>query len=97
MVPERVGISEASLIAGIPKRTLQAFAAAGDVPGAGKPKGRWTFDVEMLRRWVRTVNGKTPCRTYTSAGASTGRVSRSQGRNIEEAYERLFSPTRSAA
>jgi hypothetical protein len=41
------------LIAGIPKRTLQAFAAAGGIPGAGKPAGRWTFDVEELRRWAR--------------------------------------------
>jgi hypothetical protein len=65
---ERVGISEATLIAGIPKRTLQAFAASGGIPGAGKPAGRWTFDVEELRRWARKVNRKAPCPISTNAG-----------------------------
>jgi hypothetical protein len=94
---ERVGISEASLIAGIPKRTLQAFAAAGGIPGAGKPAGRWTFDVEELRRWARKVNRKAPCPISTSAVKRGGRVSRSAASNIDEAYERLFGQTRNAA
>ncbi len=94
---ERVGISEATLIAGIPRRTLQAFAAAGGIPGAGKPAGRWTFDVEQLRRWARTVSRKAPCPISTSAVKHGGRVSRCAGSNTDEAYERLFAPKRSAA
>jgi hypothetical protein len=58
VTPERVGISEASLIAGIPKRTLQAFAASGGVPGAGKPSGRWTFDVDELTKEGETQLGE---------------------------------------
>jgi hypothetical protein len=95
MTVERVGISEASLIAGIPKRTLQAFAAAGGIPGVGKPAGRWTFDVEELRRWARKVNRKCP--TSTSAAKRGGRVSRFSASNTDEAYERLFGARQSAA
>jgi hypothetical protein len=96
-VKERVGISEASLIAGIPKRTLQAFAASGGIPGVGKPAGRWTFDVNELRQWARKVNRKAPCPISTSAGKRGGRVSRSTVSNTDEAYERLFGATQSAA
>src|SRR6185503_10487433 len=94
---ERVGISEASLIAGIPKRTLQAFAASGGIPGAAKPAGRWTFDVEELRHWARKVNRKAPCPISTNAGKRGGRVSRSVGSNTDEAYARLLGLTQNAA
>jgi hypothetical protein len=97
VTPERVGISEATLIAGIPKRTLQAFAAAGGIPGAGKPAGRWTFDVEQLRRWARTVNRKAPCPISTSAAKPGGRVSRCVASNTDEAYARLLGLKQSAA
>ena len=95
MTPERVGISEATLIAGVPKRTLQAFAAAGGIPGAGKPAGRWTFDVDELRRWARKVNRKCPI--STNAAKPGGRVSRYRASNTDEAYERLFGAKQSAA
>ena len=39
--PERCGISQACLITGIPKRTLQELAAT--IPGASKPAGRHQF------------------------------------------------------
>jgi hypothetical protein len=94
---ERVGISEAALIAGIPKRTLQYFAASGGIPGAGKPKGRWTFDVEELRSWSRKLNRKTPCPISTSAGTRGGRVSRSLASNTDAAYAQLLGLTQSAA
>jgi hypothetical protein len=97
MTPERVGISEAVLIAGIPKRTLQAFAASGGIPGAGKPAGRWTFDVEELRRWARKVNRKAPCPISTNAVRRGGRVSRFSASNTDEVYERLFGQKQSAA
>jgi hypothetical protein len=54
---ERVAIADAVLISGLSKRTLQSLAAHGRIPGAGKPAGRWTFDVMELREWSRTVNG----------------------------------------
>jgi hypothetical protein len=37
LTPERVGISEATLIAGIPKRTLQAFAASAAYQAPASP------------------------------------------------------------
>lgn len=94
---ERVGIAGATLIAGLPKRTLQALAAEGAIPGVAMPAGRWTFDVADLRRWARNLNReRAPCRTSTSATASGGRVSRSPESNTEKAYERVFAPTRHA-
>jgi hypothetical protein len=43
MSAERVSISEASLIAGIPKRTLQAFAASWR--HTWRWQARWPLDV----------------------------------------------------
>ena len=96
--PERVGIKEACLIAGVTKRTLQYYAASGGIPGAGKPAGRWTFDVEELRRWARKVNRKAPCpRTSISAAKHGGRVSRFSASNTDAVYTRLFGGRHSAA
>ena len=94
---ERVGIGEAVLIAGVPKRTLQAFAASGGIPGAGKPAGRWTFDVNELRQWARKVSRKAPCPISTNAGKRGGRVSRSPATNTDEAYAQLLGLRQNAA
>lgn len=94
---ERVGIASAALIAGLPKRTLQALASEGAIPGVAMPAGRWTFDVADLRRWARNINREhRPCRTSISAAASGRRASRSPASNTEKAYERVFAPTRNA-
>lgn len=90
MTPERVPVSQAALIAGLPKRTLQDLAARGAIPGAGKPAGRWTFDVRLLRQWAARVERKRECRTSTTVAASGGRVSRFAGSNIDAAYERAL-------
>lgn len=89
---ERCKIREASEITGLDKRTLQEKAAAGLIPGAEKPFGRWTFDVAALRR----LKGRRQCAGSTRGTGYSGRVSRSGGSNIERAYELVLRQSRSA-
>jgi hypothetical protein len=56
---ERVSVEKAAAILGPPMRTLQALAARGEIPGAAKLGGRWTFDIEKLRRLVRQRERET--------------------------------------
>ena len=61
-VPERCTIETAELILGLKRRNIQARAARGEIPGAFKIGHLWTFDVALLRRYVRErqlqCNGK---------------------------------------
>jgi hypothetical protein len=91
--PERVRIREASLITGLDIRTLQEKAARGEIPGAEKPFGRWTFDVAQLRR-LRS-KGRT-CAVSIKGMGYTGRVSKCADSNIASAYERALGLSRSA-
>ena len=56
---ERVPIAQAAAILGPPVRTMQDIAARGEIPGAAKIGGRWTFDIEKLRRLVRQRERET--------------------------------------
>jgi hypothetical protein len=51
--PERGGIDDAVAILGHKKRTVEAMALRGQLPGAAKLANRWTFDLELLRTYVR--------------------------------------------
>jgi hypothetical protein len=50
---ERGGIDEAVAILGLKKRTVESMALRGQLPGAAKLAHRWTFDLELLRTYVR--------------------------------------------
>jgi hypothetical protein len=50
---ERGGIDDAVAILGRKKRIIENKAAMGEIPGAVKVWGRWTFDLEKLRAMVR--------------------------------------------
>lgn len=93
MTAERCKIREASLITGLDIRTLQDKAAAGEIPGAEKPFGRWTFDIAKLRQ-LRS-KGRT-CAVSIRGMGYTGRVSKSAATNIAQAYEHVLRPSRSA-
>jgi Helix-turn-helix domain len=56
---ERVSIEKAAAILGPVVRTVQDLAARGEIPGAAKIGGRWTFDIEKLRRLVRQRERET--------------------------------------
>jgi hypothetical protein len=51
--PERGPIDDAVAILGLKKRTVEAMALRGQLPGAAKLANRWTFDLELLRSYVR--------------------------------------------
>jgi hypothetical protein len=51
--PERGGIDDAVAILGLKKRTVEAMALRGQLPGAAKLANRWTFDLDLLRTYVR--------------------------------------------
>lgn len=92
MNAERVRIREASLITGLDIRTLQEKAARGEIPGAEKPFGRWTFDIAKLRQ-LRS-KGRT-CAVSIKGTGYGGRVSRCAATNTDSAYERVLSGLRS--
>jgi hypothetical protein len=91
VTPERCKIREASLITGLDIRTLQEKAAKGEIPGAEKPFGRWTFDIAKLRQ----LKGRQ-CAVSIRETGFTGRVSRFAATNIAQAYEHVLSRSRSA-
>lgn len=91
MNAERCKIREASLITGLDIRTLQDKAARGEIPGAEKPFGRWTFDIAKLRQ----LKGRQ-CAVSIRGMGYTGRVSKSGATNIASAYELALRPMRNA-
>jgi hypothetical protein len=91
--PLRCKSREASLITGLDIRTLQEKAARGEIPGAEKPFGRWTFDVAALRR----LKGSRQCAVSTKEMGYSGRVSKSAESNIARAYELVLSQSRAGA
>jgi excisionase family DNA binding protein len=52
MTPARITADNAAMMLGIPLRTVQQMAAAGDLPGAVKVGKRWTFCPAKLRKWL---------------------------------------------
>jgi hypothetical protein len=90
---ERCKIREASLITGLDIRTLQDKAARGEIPGAEKPFGRWTFDVAKLRQ-LRSKGRR--CAVSIRGMGYSGRVSKSAATNIGQAYEHALRQSRSA-
>jgi hypothetical protein len=56
---ERGTIEQAQVIIGLPRRTVQALAAKGAIPGAAKFGRRWTFDIGKLRRLVQDKEKET--------------------------------------
>jgi hypothetical protein len=90
--PLRCKSREASLITGLDIRTLQEKAANGQIPGARKVFGRWTYDIAKLRRLG--VEGRS-CEGSTRETGYSGRVSRSAAMSIESAYELVLARLRS--
>jgi hypothetical protein len=52
-LPERCTIETAELILGLKRRNIQAMAARGEIPGAAKFGSVWTFDLAMVRHYVK--------------------------------------------
>jgi hypothetical protein len=92
---ERCTVVKARLITGLSSRVLQAMALRGEIDGAAKLGGLWTFDEERLRAWVKSKEQRP---TASTKGAAFGTVvSPSTGRNIESRYARLIKGKRNYA
>lgn len=87
---KRVKVAAVEQETGLSARIIQMMAARGDIPGAAKLGGTWTFDVAKLRRWIREQEAKTWQGASTSAGRSGGGASVSPVESIVEACERAL-------
>lgn len=98
---ERVRVDDAAAILGISGRSVQALAARGEIPGAAKIGGLWTFDESALRLWIRekATCQIDPRRRNTRSGGETssGLDSRSTERSIDRAYEQALRKWRRGA
>jgi phage terminase Nu1 subunit (DNA packaging protein) len=50
---DRAGVEYVMDKTGLSRRTVQAMAARGQIPGAAKFGKLWTFDRMKLARWIR--------------------------------------------
>ncbi len=88
---ERCRIDVALRITGLGQRQMQAMSARGEIPGAAKLGGTWTYDIRKLRQWVKEKETETCRAISTGAGTSGGRESKYEGATLDEAYELLLS------
>jgi excisionase family DNA binding protein len=49
----RIQSRAAAAILGVSQRTIQSLAIAGELPGAARIGGTWTFDAEKLTAFVK--------------------------------------------
>lgn len=99
--PERIRARAAADILGIETRTVQALAARGDLPGAAKIGGLWTFDEAALRNWIRerTIcpKDRRPQGSHIGGAARSGRDLPLQAVNTAKAYEQTLERLRRGA
>ncbi|MEP9368641.1 helix-turn-helix domain-containing protein [Xanthobacter sp. VNH20] len=90
---ERIRAFEASAILGVEVRTVQALACRGELPGACKIGGLWTFDEAALRAWIKersTPGNQSGSRSKPGGSArSVRRQSRNQS-DLAKAYEEML-------
>lgn len=79
MVTARVDAQEVARRTALSVRAVQDMALRGDIPGAAKLGGKWTFDPLEIERWIKTQTEATQERaakagalqkTRTSSGAT---------------------------
>jgi|GEM_PF-4375494 len=68
--PERINMAAALPIIGKGRRVAQQMAEAGEIPGAIKIRGEWTFDLGKLRAWLRELENEQCQTRKVVAGAS---------------------------
>ena len=81
MTDTRIQLKDATPLLGLPERTVRAMAACGEIPGAARLRGRWTFNLEKLRRYIafkeaEACQGASPRRAVSGAAARSGAASR---------------------
>ena len=98
---ERVRPQAAVTITGLSLRTVQALALRGEIPGAAKLGGSWTFDEAALRNWIKEriqwPKDQKPLNTPIGGAAPYGRGSPLADVNIEKAFAQARSRLRGRA
>jgi hypothetical protein len=92
---ERCLIADAVAIVGVPKRTLQALAARGEISGAAIIGRRWTFDIDALRAYVRerelaSCHSDKPHPSPPGGGPRPAASTRPAALRSDGAYERAM-------
>jgi hypothetical protein len=64
---KRVKVVDAVSLLGIEARTVRDMAQRGEIPGAAKPRGVWTFDLALLEQFTQD------CERAACQRASEGR------------------------
>lgn len=64
---KRVKIAQAIDATGKGERVVQQMAEAGEIPGAVKIRGEWTFNLKKLLAWVDELE-RQQCQTRKAAG-----------------------------
>lgn len=77
---DRVRVEAVMGKTGLSRRTVQAMAARGEIPGAAKFGKLWTFDRFKLTRWIREKEQQC-LRTSTSGTAFSTPVFKWPGPN----------------
>lgn len=91
---ERIKASAAAGILGVSTRTVQALAVRGELPGAAKIGGLWTFDEAALRNWIKERSScprnHEPRNTATGGATRYGRALPLQAAKSAKAYEQAL-------
>ncbi|MBI5260871.1 MAG: helix-turn-helix domain-containing protein [Bradyrhizobium sp.] len=98
-IRKRIKIAAAASILGLSARTVRDMAQLGQIPGAAKPRGIWTFDVAALEDYVRSSEDQIrrraeelrPRRVVSVALSSSGfrRPGRTPSEHYSEVIERM--------
>ena len=71
--PERIRMARARGITGLTERRMQQKSERGEIPGAIKIDGLWTYDEAELRAWLKKLEQQQCAERKTAAGASPKR------------------------
>lgn len=98
---ERIRAAKAAAVTGLEIRTVQALALRGEIPGAAKLGGSWTFDEAALRNWIKEriqcPQDRRRLNTRTGGATSYGRGLPLQDENIARACEQMTQRLRERA
>jgi hypothetical protein len=93
-MPERIKTKEASNILGLSEGNVVSLACRGELPGAAKIGGRWTFDEKKLRDMIALKEAECLSRTSIREREYGGCAPALTVSNAEKAYSLTISKMR---